>query len=340
MWLIASGSASNSGVQQRHGFGRAAGTPEDQREIGARGGEVRRNLQRAAQQSLGVPHAADPRRKLGQHPDRPDVERIFLEVRLQQPFRDVEAVLVERQRRLDQARMPARRDASVATARCVARPLRSRQAMLPLCAAACDISRIWKSAPKPTFGSYEVTREEVLEFAHKYDPQPFHLSDEAAAKTHFGRIAASGWHTCAMTMAVIARYVVDDEQAGLGSPGVDELRWLKPVYPGDTLHVRGRDHREDAVALQARDRLVPHRDDGHQPGRRAGDDVHLDRADAATPRLVFVAVGPPAFAAVRAGHAAIRAALGAFSLAFGPAIGTARPDLLDPLDPLRTSTPE
>ena len=90
------------------------------------------------------------------------------------------------------------------------------------------------------FGSYDVTREEVLDFARKYDPQPFHLSDEEAAKTHFGRLAASGWHTCAMTMAVIARSVVDDEQAGLGSPGVDELRWLKPVYPGDTLHVRGK----------------------------------------------------------------------------------------------------
>jgi acyl dehydratase len=88
------------------------------------------------------------------------------------------------------------------------------------------------------FGSYEVTREEVLDFARKYDPQPFHLSDEAAARTHFGRLAASGWHTCAMTMAVIARFVVADEQAGLGSPGVDELRWLKPVYPGDTLTVR------------------------------------------------------------------------------------------------------
>lgn len=88
------------------------------------------------------------------------------------------------------------------------------------------------------FGSYEVTREEVLEFARKYDPQPFHLSDEAAAKTHFGRLAASGWHTCAMAMAVIARHVVEEEQAGLGSPGVDELRWLKPVYPGDRLTVR------------------------------------------------------------------------------------------------------
>lgn len=90
------------------------------------------------------------------------------------------------------------------------------------------------------FGSYDVTREEVLEFAHKYDPQPFHLSDEAAAKTHFGRIAASGWHTAAMTMAVIARAVVDRKQAGLGSPGIDELRWKRPVYPGDALHVTGR----------------------------------------------------------------------------------------------------
>lgn len=90
------------------------------------------------------------------------------------------------------------------------------------------------------FGSYEVTREEVLEFARKYDPQPFHLSDEAAAKTHFGRLAASGWHTTAMTMAVIARHVVDHQQAGLGSPGIDELRWRKPVFPGDTLHVYGK----------------------------------------------------------------------------------------------------
>jgi acyl dehydratase len=89
------------------------------------------------------------------------------------------------------------------------------------------------------FGSYDVNREEVVEFARKYDPQPFHLSDEEAAKTHFGRLCASGWHTAAMTMAVIARYVVSHEQAGLGSPGIDELRWRRPVYPGDTLHVRG-----------------------------------------------------------------------------------------------------
>lgn len=89
------------------------------------------------------------------------------------------------------------------------------------------------------FGSYDVTREEVLEFARKYDPQPFHLSDDAAAKTHFGRVAASGWHTAAMTMRVIVDALSKQPQAGLGSPGVDDLRWLRPVYPGDTLTMRG-----------------------------------------------------------------------------------------------------
>jgi acyl dehydratase len=92
------------------------------------------------------------------------------------------------------------------------------------------------------FGSYAVTREEVLEFARKYDPQPFHLSDEEAAKTHFKRLAASGWHTCAMVMAVTVDYFMNgrgEPQAGLGSPGIDELRWLKPVYPGDRLTVTG-----------------------------------------------------------------------------------------------------
>jgi acyl dehydratase len=88
---------------------------------------------------------------------------------------------------------------------------------------------------RSSFGRYEVTREEVLEFARKYDAQPFHLSDEAAAQTHFGRLAASGWHTCAMTMAMLVENMGHEPQAGLGSPGVDELRWLKPVFPGDTL---------------------------------------------------------------------------------------------------------
>ena len=85
------------------------------------------------------------------------------------------------------------------------------------------------------FGRYEVTREEVMEFASRYDPQPFHLDDDAAAQTHFGRLSASGWHTCSMTMAMMVENMKDEKSAGLGSPGVDSLRWKKPVYPGDTL---------------------------------------------------------------------------------------------------------
>lgn len=85
------------------------------------------------------------------------------------------------------------------------------------------------------FGHYEVTREEVIDFASKYDPQPFHLDEEAAAKTYFGRLSASGWHTAAMTMRMMVENMKENRQAGLGSPGVDKLRWIKPVYPGDTL---------------------------------------------------------------------------------------------------------
>ena len=86
-----------------------------------------------------------------------------------------------------------------------------------------------------SFGQYEVTREDVTNFARRFDPQPFHLDDAAAAATHFGRLSASGWHTCAMTMAMLVENMKKHRQAGLGSPGVDNLRWIRPVYPGDVL---------------------------------------------------------------------------------------------------------
>lgn len=88
---------------------------------------------------------------------------------------------------------------------------------------------------KSSYGSYAVTREEVIDFASKYDPQPFHLDDQAAAATHFGRLSASGWHTAAMAMSMMVANFMKEKSAGLGSPGIDELRWKKPVYPGDTL---------------------------------------------------------------------------------------------------------
>lgn len=89
---------------------------------------------------------------------------------------------------------------------------------------------------RKAFGRYEVDRDAVIDFAEKFDPQPFHLSDEAAARTHFKRLAASGWHTAAMMMAMTVESMSGAEpSAGLGAAGIDELRWLKPVYPGDVL---------------------------------------------------------------------------------------------------------
>ncbi len=85
------------------------------------------------------------------------------------------------------------------------------------------------------FGNYQVTREEVIEYASKYDPQPFHLDDDAAAATHFGRLSASGWHTASMTMRMMVDNLKAHKQASLGSPGLQNLQWKTPVYPGDIL---------------------------------------------------------------------------------------------------------
>ncbi len=90
-----------------------------------------------------------------------------------------------------------------------------------------------------SFGEATPTREEMIAFASAYDPQPFHLDDDAAAASLFGGLCASGWHTCAMTMRMMVDGYLKDS-ASLGSPGIDELRWLKPVFPGDTLRVRMR----------------------------------------------------------------------------------------------------
>jgi len=87
------------------------------------------------------------------------------------------------------------------------------------------------------FGHKRVERDEVVRFASEFDPQPFHIDEDAAGKTLFGGLIASGWHTGAMTMRMMCdEYLL--RSASLGSPGLDSLKWLKPVRPGDTLRVR------------------------------------------------------------------------------------------------------
>jgi acyl dehydratase len=88
---------------------------------------------------------------------------------------------------------------------------------------------------RASFGRDTLTREEVVAFASAYDPQPFHLSDEAAKGSIFGRLAASGWHTCAVTMRMMVDRMAAEPVASMGGAGVDALRWSRPVYPGDTL---------------------------------------------------------------------------------------------------------
>jgi acyl dehydratase len=103
-------------------------------------------------------------------------------------------------------------------------------------------------------GSRPVSREEIVEFASRYDPQPFHVDESAAKASIFGGLIASGWHTASMFM----RLFVDRVLAGgatLGSPGIDEIRWPRPVRPGDTLTARV------TVLEAAPSRSKPHR--GH-----------------------------------------------------------------------------
>jgi acyl dehydratase len=87
------------------------------------------------------------------------------------------------------------------------------------------------------FGAYQVTESEIKEFANKYDPQFFHLDEEAAKQSLFGGLCASGWHTAGMFM----RMLIDslpEKHGSLGSPGINNIKWLKPVYPGYILSVK------------------------------------------------------------------------------------------------------
>jgi len=87
------------------------------------------------------------------------------------------------------------------------------------------------------FGSIEVEHAEVLSFAQRFDPQTFHTDPEAAKELIYGGLIASGWHTASLMMRMVVDHYLASSSS-LGSPGVDELRWLKPVRPGDTLSIR------------------------------------------------------------------------------------------------------
>jgi acyl dehydratase len=84
---------------------------------------------------------------------------------------------------------------------------------------------------------YTITEEAIVAFAREFDPQPFHVDAQAASKSMYGGLLASGWHTGAVMMRLLCDGVLRDA-ASLGSPGIDELRWIKPVRPGDTLRIR------------------------------------------------------------------------------------------------------
>ena len=87
-------------------------------------------------------------------------------------------------------------------------------------------------------GSCTVTKEEIIEFALKFDPQPFHINEKEAAETIYGGLIASGWHTGSLFMRLLYDGLLS-RAASMGSPGQDEMRWVRPVRPGDTLSARG-----------------------------------------------------------------------------------------------------
>ena len=86
-------------------------------------------------------------------------------------------------------------------------------------------------------GNITPTREEIIAFASQFDPQPFHLDEEAAKASVFGGLCASGWHTCSMAMRLMVTNFLH-ETTSLGSPGLDGIKWPRPVFPGDTLRLQ------------------------------------------------------------------------------------------------------
>jgi acyl dehydratase len=94
----------------------------------------------------------------------------------------------------------------------------------------------WEVGSRIEVGTHTFTAEEIVEFAERFDPQPFHIDETAAQASPFGGLIASGWHTCSVMMGMLVRNVLRGSTS-LGSPGIEEIRWLKPVRAGDTLRM-------------------------------------------------------------------------------------------------------
>ena len=102
------------------------------------------------------------------------------------------------------------------------------------------ITRYWedfKVGEVEQIGGKQVDRDELVEFAKQFDPQPFHVDEAAAKQSIYGGLIASGWHTCALVMRMMCDAYLS-QSASVGSPGIDNLKWLKPVRPGDTISAR------------------------------------------------------------------------------------------------------
>ena len=103
-----------------------------------------------------------------------------------------------------------------------------------------SIKYYWEDMPVGStrdLGTITPTAEEIIAFATQFDPQPFHLDEEAAKQSVFGGLCASGWHTCSMAMRLmVTNFLL--ESSSQGSPGLENIKWLKPVFPGDTLRLQ------------------------------------------------------------------------------------------------------
>ena len=103
----------------------------------------------------------------------------------------------------------------------------------------CPLTELmhWEDIPvgeTRAFGGLQIGKDEIVAFARAFDPQPVHIDEEAASRSLFGQLFASGWHSCALMMRMLAEDVLNGF-ASLGSPGLDDCRWTKPVFPGDVL---------------------------------------------------------------------------------------------------------